>query len=133
MQFIKHYLYISFVYAIGFGILETIMRQLNYYFIQHTVTHIYTTPQQFLLTFCWTPFILFHKKINNTCIRIITYPINIYMCEIIGGYLMYYFFSYRIWHYTDNYALFDGMITLLFYPLWIFLYFIEHYFYIFIK
>ncbi len=120
---------IAIIYAIGFGIIETITRQIDIYLFDITPIYSYTTFPQFLLTLTWTPIVLEHKKIKNNILRCILYPINIYICEIIGGNIILYIFNYRAWHYIDNYALFDGMITLSYYPLWIALYFIENFFY----
>jgi hypothetical protein len=120
---------IGIIYAIGFGIIETITRQFDIYVLNITPLHSYTTFPQFLLTMAWTPFILEHKNIKNDILRCLLYPMNIYMCEIIGGNLILHGLKYRAWHYTDNYAMFNGMITLSYYPVWIGLYFVEDYFY----
>lgn len=120
---------IAIIYAIGFGIIETMSRQFDIHVLNVTPIHSYTTTHQFLLTMAWTPIMLEHKKIKNNILRCLLYPINIYACEIIGGNIIMYSFNYRAWHYTDKYAMFNGMITLSYYPVWIGLYFIENYFY----
>jgi hypothetical protein len=124
---------IPIIYAIGFGVIETITRQIDIYVFNVQPIHSYTTFPQFILTMIWTPLILQHKKINNPIIRCMLFPVNIYMCEIIGGNIILYAFNYRAWHYTDNYAMFNGMITLGYYPMWMGLYFIENYAYRMIK
>jgi hypothetical protein len=126
---IKNILPIAIIYAFGFGIIETITRQIDIHVFNMRPIHSYTTFPQFLLTLTWTPFILQHKKIKNKYIRCLLYPINIYVCEIIGGNIILYVFNYRAWHYTDNYAMFNGMITFNYYPFWVGLYFVENYAY----
>ena len=74
--------------------------------------------------------ILQHKKIKNKWLRCILFPFNIYLCEIIGGGVMYNIFGIRAWNYTYKYAMFNGMIALEYYPLWIIIYIIEHYGYL---
>jgi hypothetical protein len=124
---IKKTISISIIYACGFAIIETSLRQyIHYYFKKHS-THLYTTPHQFILTMIWTPMLLLHKNIKYPIIKCLLFPINIYLCEIIGGNIMFYFFNYRAWYYYDRYAFFNGTITLSFYPLWIILFFIENY------
>ena len=121
---------ISLIYSIGFGIIETIMRQLDIFlFNKSNIEHQYTTPHQFIISLLWTPMLLHHKKINNKIIRYLTYPANIYLCEFISGSILLYVFEYRAWHYTDDYALLNGMITLSYYPLWIILCQLESSFY----
>lgn len=124
-----HIVYISLVYAIGFGILETIVRQLDYYYFNINPSYKYTTFTQFIITFCYSPFIIYHKKlIKSKFIQYLLFPLNIYLCEIIFGNLLLYY-DYRAWHYTDNLALFNNTITIYYYPVWILLYFIENLFY----
>lgn len=124
---------ISFIYAIVFGLIETITRQIDIYLFESTLIYSYTTIQQFILTLLWTPILLQHKKIKKDWLRCLLFPINIYFCEICGGNIMYYIFNVRAWHYTCKYAMFNGMIALEYYPLWIIIYFIEHYGYKFLN
>lgn len=121
-------LFICMIYAIAFAFIETFFRQfINFIFdYDH---YPYTTIEQFALTFNWTPLLLLHKKINNYFIRGILFPFNIYLCELIGGAILLYMFNIRVWHYRDTMALFNGFITLSYYPLWLLIYIIEDYIY----
>jgi hypothetical protein len=129
----KNIFIISLSYAVGFGAIETLMRQIDIRFLSkksiNMHLHTMTTKHQFILTMIWTPMILLHKKINNKFMRCLLFPVNIYACEIIGGNILLHIFNYRAWYYKDKYSLFNGMITLSFYPIWICLYFMEDYFY----
>lgn len=113
------------IYSFGFAIIETIFRQIDIKILKNKNFHDYTTLHQFFLTFSWTPIIIMHKKINNIYLRCFLYPINIYICEIIGGNILLYIFKFRAWYYKDRYALYNGMITLSYFPLWIILGYIE--------
>lgn len=115
----------SSIYSVGFSIIETSFRQFDIIVLKHKNLHKYTTLHQFFLTFSWTPIIIMHKKINNIYLRYLLYPINIYMCEIIGGNILLHIFNFRAWYYNDKYALCNGMITLSYFPLWIMLGYIE--------
>jgi hypothetical protein len=127
---IKNIIFIAITYALGFAIIESIIRQIDIHILNLQPIHPYTTFPQFLLTMLWTPFILKHKNIQNKIFRYFLFPLNIYTCEIIGGNILLYFFNYRAWYYIDNLALFNGMITLQYFPVWMLLHFFEELFYV---
>lgn len=117
---------ISSLYSISFGILETSFRQFDVKILKKENLHNYTTLHQFFLTFAWSPIFFHHKKIKNKYIKYLLYPINIYLCEIIGGNILLHIFNFRAWHYNDKFALFNGMITLSYFPLWMCLGYFEN-------
>jgi hypothetical protein len=127
-KFIKksaNILAISSIYSVFFGILETSLRQFDIKILKKENLHNYTTLHQFFLTFAWSPIFFYHKKIKNKYVKYLLYPVNIYLCEIIGGNILLYVFDFRAWHYKDKFTLFNGMITLSYYPLWMFLGYVE--------
>lgn len=126
----KNLLKFSIIYAIAFAIYETLYRQITQAFELDNSDHKYTTVEQFIITFCWTPVILYHKKIESLSIRFLTFPLNIYLCELIFGSVLL-LYDIRAWHYTDDLSFFDGLISFKFYPVWVCIGFIEHILYIF--
>ena len=103
----------ALTYSISYGILETIYRLV--------MTGTYSTIEQLIITFLWSPIIDLHfTKIDSTPIKILTFPINIWLCELVFGNILLYF-NHRVWHYSDELSMFNGLITLSFTPYWILL------------
>jgi hypothetical protein len=54
--------------------------------------------------------------------RALLFPVNVWFCEIVGGYYLDKVWQTRAWCYTGKrYAMFDGHIRLDYYPVWILL------------
>ena len=103
-----------FIFMIGYASLENIYRQLT--------NGELTTLEQSIITFIWTPIIIKHFTIiKNKKYRILLFPFNIWLCEIIFGNLLLYYNNTRAWYYDDILALFNGLITLSFTLHWILL------------
>ena len=115
---------VSVVFAISFGIYETCFRQITLALDLNDTHHKYTTWEQFIISMMWTLMLLKHKQIKYKWIRYLTYPFNIYLCELLCGGLLL-LFNIRAWEYKDSYTLFNGLISFSFYPLWFVLQFFE--------
>jgi hypothetical protein len=94
----------------------------------------HTTWYQFYCNLAYTPFLLgtsytFWGSFGGDClffgneidvIRVLCFPIAIYMLELIQGYsLIFIFGENRAWHYNGSLALFHGNITLAYFFVWI--------------
>jgi hypothetical protein len=120
---ILKYLYYSTIFSSGYALMETIYRYYHYKKV--------TTLGQTIITFVWSPMILEHfyyfryYEIDN--IAIILFPFNIWLCEILSGYLSLYLLNKRFWYYDDSLTFFNNTISLYFAPHWLCLGFILQY------
>jgi len=117
---VKEILFDCLLVAIGFAVIETIFRWYS--------DGGMTTIEQFILNFFYTPISIhaYRKIIPHHIPRIICFPLNIWAAELIMGYYLLYAHDTRVWYYEDEYAYFDGFITLSFIFYWIFLGFLVH-------
>ena len=101
-----------FIFTIGYGLIETLYRQVT--------TGDSTTLGQCIITFLWTPMIIYHyRNINNKIVRIILFPFNVWLCELLFGSILLYGFNIRLWLYDDVLSYFNGLITIAFFGYWV--------------
>eukprot|EP00698_Gefionella_okellyi_P004010 TRINITY_DN13719_c0_g1_i1.p1 TRINITY_DN13719_c0_g1~~TRINITY_DN13719_c0_g1_i1.p1 ORF type:complete len:201 (+),score=15.50 TRINITY_DN13719_c0_g1_i1:44-604(+) len=82
--------------------------------------HGHTTREQFFSLVFWTPichFLYFHF-VTNAYLRVLLFPINVWMCEICTGYYLAFVWQRRAWLYDDAWAYLHGNITLAYAPHW---------------
>lgn len=107
---------VQLFYSILFAICESL-----FYYITNGYLH--TTIEQFILTFLLSPFIIQIDRMMsyynyNLILMAFTYPLLIWIFEIVGGFtLLYYFGKNNAWTYKTPDSLFHGMIRLYYYPL----------------
>jgi hypothetical protein len=122
-----YYLYYSTILTSGYAFIESSYRYYN--------KKKYTTLGQTIITFSWSPIIINHvyyfQNYNIENYGILLFPFNIWLCEITCGYLFLYIFNKRFWNYNDNLTYFNKMISLYFYPHWLFLGIIINYLFAF--
>ena len=99
------------LFSLGYAGIETVYRQIN--------SGEVTTVGQTLITFIWTPVIIYHFSYFGTKGGIILFPINVWLCEIIFGNILYYLWDYRLWYYNDTFSYFNNTISILFFPYWL--------------
>lgn len=101
----------QFFYAILFGMIEACF----VYFTNHMFR---TTFEQFIISFCLSPFmiqIMRMMSMNSYSIIIIapTLSLTVWITEIVGHFtLLFYFGNNKAWTYTTNDALFCGAIRI---------------------
>lgn len=80
-----------------------------------------TTVEQYILNLIYSPVLihLYERVVTCNFMRILLFPFNIWIAEIVMGTFMVNVFGYRIWHYEDALALCNGHITLSFFFYWI--------------
>eukprot|EP01116_Phalansterium_solitarium_P010309 TRINITY_DN2495_c0_g1_i1.p2 TRINITY_DN2495_c0_g1~~TRINITY_DN2495_c0_g1_i1.p2 ORF type:complete len:191 (-),score=77.54 TRINITY_DN2495_c0_g1_i1:183-755(-) len=83
----------------------------------------HTSWEQFWALVFWSPVchFLFFELVQETWLRILLFPINVWLAEIFMGSFLKTFWQRRPWNYTGRWAYFDGNITLLYGPLWVLL------------
>lgn len=119
-------IFYCFIFSFSYATIETIYRLIT--------SGNVTTVAQTAITFLWTPVILYHFEIiENNTIKILLFPINIWICELLFGNLLLYFFNYRAWYYNDELALINGTISLSFIHYWVSLGFLINNFLFIIK
>ena len=111
----KIILFDCLIIAIGFAIIETIFRWYN--------DNGYTTLEQFIMNFFYAPVSIhgYRSAIKVPILRIIFFPLNVWVAELVMGSYLLYVHDRRVWIYQDEYALFNGFITLSFVLYWILL------------
>ena len=110
ISYLYKYLITSLSVSITFAIIESVWR----------FPEDYTTPEQFFLNFVWSPVMIhgYEMLIKNRYLKIILFPVNVWITEILMGVFMKEIIGYRIWEYTDAMALVDNHITLSYYFHW---------------
>jgi len=103
------------IVSFGFAIIESLFR----YFKDGS----YTTWEQFIMNIFYTPIMIYtYKKIiKRYFLRVILFPFNVWIAEIIMGSYLFYLHGYRVWIYTDTLALFNGFISISFAHYWLLL------------
>jgi len=103
------------IVSVGFATIESIFRWYH--------DNGFTTIEQFIMNFIYTPIMihLYKKIIKNWYIRIICFPFNVWIAEILMGTYLLHVHEKRVWYYNDEYAYLDGMITLSFVHYWMIL------------
>jgi len=98
--------------------------------IYHAISRGKTSFEQFCLSVFWSPLgtELYFHYVKHSWLRISCFCLNIWCAEIIGGVYLTYIWKKRAWQY-NRFSYFDGNITLLYAPVWIFLGFIHEYMY----
>ena len=113
----------AFLFTTMYAMIETAYRQIYY--------GKYTTFGQTLITFLWSPFIVLHfLLINDHFLSVVLFPFNIWLCEVIFGYLFLTYWNMRFWNYNDKLTFFNGIISLYFGGYWFILGIILHDFFI---
>ena len=83
-----------------------------------------TTIQQYIANIIYYPLLeSFHLYFNNYYLRIMSFPFNIWIYEILLGYFIIFLYEKNIcWNYdiSKRYVLFHGNINLKYYPVWLF-------------
>lgn len=60
---------------------------------------------------------LFYKYVDPMALRLILFPLNSWLIEVIEGYFLMHIFGYNpAWTYHGDYILFHGNIKLTYYP-----------------
>lgn len=82
-----------------------------------------TTIEQFVLNLLYTPILIhgYERVVLNNYLRILLFPFNVWLAEMVMGTFMLNVLGYRIWLYDDALALCDNHITLSFFHWWILL------------
>lgn len=103
------------VVSFGFAIVESLYRLVT----KGTLT----TWEQFVMNLFYTPILIhqYKKLIKSYFIRVLCFPFNVWIAEIIMGAYLFYGHNHRVWHYTDSMALFNGFISLSFVHYWLIL------------
>lgn len=116
----------ALIYPIGYAFIETIYRTIKHKLYGDS-QFIRTTKEQFIITLLWSPIIdiCMFESIYWTAV---VFPINIWLCELIFGYILLKYFKTRAWYYDDTFALFDGNISLAYCIHWIILGIVLHYY-----
>ena len=103
-------------YSAVFAIIEA-----GYYLVMNG--YIYTTVEQFVVSFCMAPFIIqIDRMMTVEGVSILylafIYPFIFWTAEIVGGFtLLYLFDRNRAWFYYSEDALLYGVIRIYYYPL----------------
>ncbi|KAL6063810.1 ARID domain-containing protein [Balamuthia mandrillaris] len=82
-----------------------------------------TTWEQFWMNVFWNPIgtHLYRAMFSSVVVRLLLFPFNVWLAEILGGYFLSRIWKRRAWHYTGRWAFFDGNITLAYAPFWLLL------------
>ncbi|KAL6058974.1 Integral membrane protein [Balamuthia mandrillaris] len=82
-----------------------------------------TTWEQFWMNVFWNPIgtHLYRAMFSSVVVRLLLFPFNVWLAEILGGYFLSRVWKRRAWHYTGRWAFFDGNITLAYAPFWLLL------------
>ena len=107
------FLYYSCLFSLVYAVVETIYRKIA----SNTVT----TFGQTVITFIWAPVIVYHFNYFDYWSSIVLFPLNIWLCELMCGGFMLYFYNKRYWFYNDNLSFFNGLISIYFTIYWILL------------
>ncbi|AYV79556.1 MAG: hypothetical protein Faunusvirus22_7 [Faunusvirus sp.] len=84
----------------------------------------FTTVEQYIGNVIYMPVMidLYIYMICDRNMRIVLFPINCWLFEIIFGYYLIYLFRHnKAWRYNDAYTLFHGNVSLACFPRWILL------------
>ncbi len=97
----------AFQLACSFAVIEYITRSLCY-------GNAHTTIEQFLMNILCGPILVdgFRSVVPYMWLRVLVMPLNVWIIEIIQGYTLLYIWKTRVWEYTDEYAYFNGFISL---------------------
>jgi hypothetical protein len=111
----KIILFDAFLIASGFAIIEALFR---WYKGNGT-----TTIEQFVMNIFYTPISIhgYRYVIKKPLTRILLFPLNVWVAEILMGSYLLYIHDKRVWYYDDEYAYIDGFITFGFVHYWILL------------
>jgi hypothetical protein len=87
-----------------------------------TMVHLFFTPwKQFWTGVLYAPVLLFTygELVTHFHHRILLFPLNMWAMEIFSGTLIEYFFASNDWKYDDEWAQFEGKISLMYAAIWL--------------
>eukprot|EP01089_Gocevia_fonbrunei_P007253 TRINITY_DN1833_c0_g1_i1.p1 TRINITY_DN1833_c0_g1~~TRINITY_DN1833_c0_g1_i1.p1 ORF type:complete len:237 (-),score=15.62 TRINITY_DN1833_c0_g1_i1:63-677(-) len=91
--------------------------------IKNTLKNGHTTWEQWFMMIVHAPFgtDLYFSVLSHPLLRLILFPLNVWIAELVWGAVFAYCWIRRPWYYTSPYARFDGLIRIDYWWVWLLL------------